>query len=499
MLVKKVHRSLQRYGMVRSGERMLVAISGGPDSVALTYALAELAGIERFEILLVHLNHQLRDDGDADEAFCKELAERLALPFASHRVDVAREAKTNGHSLEEQGRISRYRFFGETAKRWDCAGIAVGHTRSDQAETFMLRLLRGSGTTGLAAIRPVSSLLASFTPPHEASLVDETRQASHVRLLRPMLEVRRSEVLAFLAAKSIAYRLDATNLDTSIPRNRIRHQTLPFLAQHHNPNVTETLARTAELLQDDEDWMEREAERALRSLIGDGSGPGARISLPVEALERVHPALRRRVVRGAIRSSRGELRAMTARHIEDVLKLIAPGKSGRRLSLPGLDCGRSFDTIWFESAAPRHSETKGYNGYEYALTVPGELQIPEAGGAIRATAANATFLPPAAGKTVKVALGEVSGPLDLLETLCVRSPLPGDRFRPLGSKGSKSVARYLMERRVDRERRRFIPLVVRGDGCCGQEVLWVVGHGVSEVCRVNRGAARVLQLSWSTV
>ena len=487
MLVKKVYRSLQRFGMIRSGESVLVAVSGGPDSVALTHALVELAATGEFELRLAHLNHQLREDGDDDEAFCAELAERLDLPFSSHRIDVAGEAQRNGYSLEEQARISRYRFLSETAERWQCARIAVGHTRDDQAETFLLRLLRGSGTTGLAAIRPVTSMPTSFSPSSKADLV------------RPMLDVTRSEVLAFLDAKEIAYRLDRTNLDPSIPRNRVRHQTLPFLARHHNPNVTDTLARTAELLQDDEDWMEQEARRTLASLIEDSGPRGNRMRLSVKALERLHPALRRRVVRGAVRSVRGELRAVTSRHIEDVLGLISSGRSGRRLCLPGLDCGRSFDAIWFKPAAPRHPAAKGYNSYEYALTVPGKLQIPEAGGAIRAVEANAASLPPAAGETVKIALGEVNGSLDLLETLSVRSPLPGDRFRPLGAPGSKSVARYLMERRVDRDRRRLIPLVVRGDRRSDQEILWVVGHGVSEASRVNRGARRVLQLSWSTV
>ena len=186
MLVKKVCRSLKRFGMIGSGERVLVALSGGPDSVALTHALVELAATEVFELRFAHLNHQLREDGDADEAFCAELAARLDLPFSSHRIDVAAEAQRNGYSLEEQARISRYRFLSETAERWQCAGIAVGHTRDDQAETFLLRLLRGSGTTGLAAIRPVTSMPTSFSPSSKAGV------ARLARLLRPMLEVTRS-------------------------------------------------------------------------------------------------------------------------------------------------------------------------------------------------------------------------------------------------------------------------------------------------------------------
>jgi tRNA(Ile)-lysidine synthase len=477
MLIEKVARSIRRFGMIRSEDRVLIAISGGPDSVALTHALVELAGTQKFELRLGHLNHQLREEADSDEAFCAGVADQLALPFASHRIDVARESRRNGYSIEEQARVSRYRFLRQTAERWGCKRVAVGHTQDDQAETFLLRLLRGSGVTGLAAIRPVVPM--GLPAP-------ETTQ-----LIRPMLEVTHSEVLGFLNSRGLAYRQDRTNLDRSIPRNSIRHEVLPFLARHYNPNLRDTLARTADLLRQDEEWMEQEATGALAEMT---RSEGDRLWLSAPGLDRLHPALRRRVVRGAISRVRGDLRAVTSRHIEDVLALTNPNRSGRRLCLPGLDCGRSFDAIWFQATNPARREARGYNGYEYALTVPGELAIPEAGGALRAVEAKPTSLPAAAGATVKVALGEGDGPLSPLRMLRVRSPRPGDRFRPLGAPGSKTVSRYLMERRVDRNRRGLVPLVIGSD----RKILWVVGHGVSEASRVTPGAGRVLELSWLT-
>jgi len=467
--------------MIRPGERVLLAVSGGPDSVALSHSLVELAREHRFDLHLAHLNHGLREGADCDEAFCAELADRLELPFACSRVDVAREARRNRLSIEEQARNSRYRFLEESAEQWGCRRIAAAHTQNDQAETFLLRLLRGSGATGLAAMRPIVPL-------------------GNASLIRPLLEVTRPEVLAFLESRTLAYRLDPTNQDRTIPRNRIRHETLPLLARL-NPNLIATLARTTHLLREDEEWMEEETARVLEGMTSFDQG---RLWLPVNGLDSLHLALRRRVIRGAIAWARGDLRAVTSRHVQDVLGLTAAGRSGRRLCLPGLQCGRSFDRIWFQENPLSHrppsasrlsghapqptakDERRSYNGFEYAVTVPGELVIPEAGGSIRVEEAEPSSLPGAAGHTVKVALGE--GDISLR----VRSPMPGDRFRPLGAPGSKSVSRYLMERRVDRDRRRVVPLVVRSD----EEILWVAGHGISEASRVTADAQRVLRLSW---
>jgi tRNA(Ile)-lysidine synthase len=499
MFILKVAGTIRRYQMIGAGDRVLVAISGGPDSVALTYILSELqqqASMPSFDLVLAHLNHQLRaDEADEDEAFCARLAEKLEYDFVSEKVDVQGLRARSRRSLEEAGRVARQQFLEGTARRLACTRIALGHTQNDQAETVLLRMLRGAGTTGLGAIHPVV----------------------HGLFIRPLLEVKRTELLDYLAKKGLPYRLDSTNQDCALTRNRVRHKALPFLEKHFNPALVETLARNADLLRDDEDWMEQEALRALAEMVPHIEMGVERneLTLPVGALTRLHPALVRRAVRCAVNHLRGNLRGWTAKHVNDVLSLAAPGKSGRSLVLPGIHSGRSLDTIWLRSTHPNQpkgtvNETApffrnrrsfigdegglpaqdGYNGYEYdyVLPVPGCLEIPEAGGVIQAEESRNKSLPAARGTRVVVALPETT---ERDTGLRVRNPRPGDRFRPLGAPGTKSLSRYLMEHRVERARRGHIPLVVRGN-----EVLWVVGHGISELSRVNSGTHRKLQLSW---
>jgi tRNA(Ile)-lysidine synthase len=316
--------------------------------------------------------------------------------------------------------------------------------------------------------------------------------------IRPLLEVQREDVLDFLHTRNLAYRLDGSNDDRTIPRNRIRHETLPSLAKHFNPSVVETLAGTADLLRDEEHWMDQEATRAWRELSRETRSDDC--SLPIAKLGDLHPALMRRVVRAAVKTVKGDLRGWSRRHVEDVLELMSPGKSGRRLTLPGINIGRSFDELWLR-AAPPPSESSGggsarrpgedfsqdsYNKYEYELTVPGRVEIPEAGGVISAEESHQATLPHAKGTTVVVGLSTMED-----GRLKVRNPRPGDRFRPLGAPGTKSMLRYLMEQRVATNRRRNVPLVMNDN-----DVLWVVGHGVSELSRVGSGAQRMLRLSW---
>jgi len=217
--------------------------------------------------------------------------------------------------------------------------------------------------------------------------------------------------------------------------------------------------------------------------------------VPVESLAGLNPAHARRVLRCALRAARGNLRAITARHLEDAMSLLLPGKSGKGIVLPGAVVNRIFDRLSIRpsSSSRFHSEFEpqdGYNGYEYELPVPGSVEIPEVGGAILAEERWEPTLPAARGNTVVVAFnkwvrGERSG-------LSVRNPRRSDRFRPLGAPGSKSLNRYLMDRRVGKENRRTIPLVVQGE----REVLWVVGHAISEQSRVHPAVHRTLQLSW---
>ncbi|HXV60838.1 MAG TPA: tRNA lysidine(34) synthetase TilS [Vicinamibacteria bacterium] len=466
MLVRRVSATIERYEMVSPGERVLVGVSGGADSVALAQVMAELG----HPLAVAHLNHGLRSDADQDEIFASALAQRLGVPFVSDRLDLLLEARKNRRSIEDEGHQARYRFFKRSAARLRCTRIAVGHTMDDQAETFLLRLLRGSGTRGLAAAYPKVDGL----------------------IIRPLLEARRSDVEEFLHDRGLTYRQDSSNQDLRFARNRVRHMLLPELRRHFNPRVVEALAGAAALLQDDEGWMERLTADALGELARE-TDDGALV-LDVSPLAHHSDAMKRRIVRQALSRVRGHLRNVGRAHVDQVLSLLADGKSGRELHLPGVLVRRSFDRLIMTcepGRIERNRSKHGYNGFEYRLPIPAKLLIRERGGTLtaawrRSGATEEITEPKASGDSVVLALaGE-------FPELMVRSARRGDRFRPLGASGSKPLTRYLMERKVPSEKRWAVPLVARARG---GEILWVVGHGVSESSRLRSGV-RQLELGW---
>jgi tRNA(Ile)-lysidine synthase len=475
MLSSKVIRTLERYRMVVPGDSVLVALSGGADSVALTGVLFELRHRLGLSLFLAHLNHGLRVEADDDEAFCRSLSERLSLPFASEKVDVAASARRSRRSIEDEGRRIRYRFLESQAERFGANRIAVGHTLDDQAETFLLRLLRGSGGRGLSAIHPVKD----------------------GRIIRPLIEARRASIEAYLQEQGLPFREDSSNADPRFSRNRIRHEELPRLSAAYNPRLAESLARTASLLREEEAWMEAETEAAFAAI---ASCRQDEVELARQRLAELPLALQRRLVRAAIERVRG-LEGVSHQHVEDVVTL-ARGQSGRELHLPGLFVELSFDRLRFRNRArelARKADERSYNGFEYRLSIPARVRIPECSGTLSARIETRRKtdepLHPSQGNAVILGFDGV------IPELSVRSPRRGDRFHPLGAPGSKSLSRYLMERKISRDARAMVPLVVRPASAIeesGEEILWVVGHGISEATRVSGSRSSAsLALCWN--
>src|SRR5918993_4135879 len=246
-LTDSVLRTIRRHGMLPAGGRVAVALSGGPDSVALLHLLRALES--RGELVLAgaaHFNHQLRAAAsDADEAFCRQITAQLGVTLEVGSGDVRAFAREGKRSIEDAARRMRYEFLSAAAHRLGADAVAIGHSRDDQAETFLLRLLRGSGTRGLGSIRPRAGII-----------------------IRPLLDNTRAELRQFAADEGLTFRQDATNADVTIPRNRIRHELLPYLERSFSPRIVEVLAREAELAQDDEEKLESEAiEKAASGVL----------------------------------------------------------------------------------------------------------------------------------------------------------------------------------------------------------------------------------------
>ena len=463
-LLDRVRRSIEHHGLCLSGCRILAALSGGADSVAMLLLLRELETTGALTIAgAAHLNHQLRGaDADEDEHFCAALCQRLRVPFIADRVDVAALAKRESRSIEDAARRARYAFFERAADACRAELIAVGHTKDDQAETFLLRLVRGAGARGLAAIHPRAG-----------------------RVIRPLLDIERATLREYLAACGQPFREDASNADTAIPRNRVRHEVLPLLGSRFSPAITDVLAREARLARQDEEFLQEQAIKLADEIVLSDEA----VSIDAAGLAAAPRALSSRLVLRMLQAFAGA-KPITFDHVERVLGLADPSVRGSTgsISLPGQTVVRMGDRIVLRPARHGGDAQPAGNGYVVSLSIPGEVQLGQhgiaVGAEVLAAAAARQRKWTGRGGEVGVAAGELVLPLT------VRSRRPGDRFRPLGAPGVRKLQDFFVDRKVPRPERDTVPLVVDGR----DRIVWVVGQSVAEEFRVTDPAQGVILL-----
>jgi tRNA(Ile)-lysidine synthase len=463
-LSERVLRTVRGSALIARGGRVVVALSGGADSVALVYLLRELQDAGELTVAgLAHFNHQLRGaEADADEVFCRALAAELGLPIEVGRGDVRSKAGAERRSIEDAARALRYAFLEEAADRLGADRIAVAHSRDDQAETFLLRLIRGSGPRGLAGILPRAG-----------------------RVVRPVIDIAREDLRAYAAERRLPFREDATNADLEIPRNRVRHELIPYLEREFSPGIVAVLAREASIAREDENHLHQEAIDLATSVVLGNSGVAGTTEIDAGALTSLHQALASRVARlGLEVAARG--RFVGFDHVERFLQFAREGRAGGALSLPGQQAVHRGSRIVL---GPAPSRDRRVNVFRFPLSIPGEVTLDSQGWVISAESlgpgewARASW--PARGGAVAVA----SGPLGL--PLAIRSRRPGDRFKPLGLGGhGKKLQDFLVDRKIPRETRDFLPLVVDRD----DRIVWVVGESVAEDFRVTEPLLGVILL-----
>lgn len=459
-LADRVLAVLGRDSLAPPGARIAVALSGGADSVALTLLLGDVAAAGGCVLSgVAHLNHQLREDAAADQQFCRDLARRLALPIEVESADVRDRAARERISIEAAGHRERYAFFlrAQEALGADC--IATAHTREDQAETVLMRLLRGAGPGGLAGIHP--------------------RAGS---VIRPLLDISRGELRTFLAARGQPFREDATNRDCGVTRNRVRHELIPFLVRRFSATAVETVARAADIARHDAAWLDAAAARAepaVCALAEDG------IAIDREALARQPVALARRMIRQAL--ERVADRACTFARIERVRMLADPAAAGPvSVDLAGCCVRRFPDRIVLLPRRPRKRTPVSPN-FAYHLPIPGEVAVPEAGVALSVERVPADAPLPALtarGNRVYVDGAQLTNPL------VVRNWQPGDALRPLGLRGRKKLQDLFVDRKVLRAARMRIPLVTD----IQHGIVWIVGHAIGDAFRAHAGVEGMLIL-----
>jgi tRNA(Ile)-lysidine synthase len=306
-LLQAVRRTIQRHSLLPAGSRVLIGLSGGSDSVALTFLLRTLAEHGGFSVAgLAHLNHQLRPTAGRDEVFCRELAVRAGLPIVVAAADVKTYAESNRLSVEDAARRLRYEFLERAAADTGATQVAVGHTEDDQAETFLLKLMRGAGMTGLGAVYPRRGMV-----------------------IRPLLDVTRADLRAYLEARGEAWVEDETNTDLENPRNRVRHVVLPELDRTAGGNTRRALARAAGLIREDTAWLDAQAAarfEALATEVTDG------LEIDGAALAVEPMPFQRRVVLAALRRMAGG-REVGLDHVDAVMTVLGQKTGG--VDLPG--------------------------------------------------------------------------------------------------------------------------------------------------------------------
>jgi tRNA(Ile)-lysidine synthase len=461
----KVKTFLRRHRMISEGDRLLIAVSGGPDSVALLRVLFDFRNELRLCLEVAHFEHGIRgEEARQDGEFVRDLTTRMGLPFHFKTLDVpgmrAEAAKGN---LEALARRERYRFFSAVAGAQGLSKVALGHTSDDQAETVLMWLLRGCGTKGLSGMAPVQRLKADDGLP--ADLV----------VVRPLLGVSKSDVIEYLKSKDLGYRIDRTNEDESFLRNWIRLRLIPQLKERIDARLPSRLSRQAELIRSEQLLLDRLAGEALDKI----RQPAG---LDRQGFLEREEAMQRLMLRRWIAESRGHLRGVDFEHIEDLLRLIQMEKPQSQFSLPGgWKLVREYESLRLER---RSSNVRPCYRYDFEPGV--DLKVPEAGMVIR----SAWVDPPLLAWPETLTEAVFDAVLFSQKPVVVRNFRRGDVFRPLGMAGQKKVKQLFIDKKVPLSVRATLPLL-----SVGREILWVPGYGRSETGKVGPQTKEILRFA----
>jgi tRNA(Ile)-lysidine synthase len=455
----KVRRTIEEYRMVSPGERVLVAVSGGVDSIVLLHLLHELREELGISLAVAHLDHRIRAESSADAEFVAREAGRLGLPLILEARDVPAYAKERGLSLEEAAREVRYQFLEEAAAKVRAAKIALGHHRDDLVETLLLNLIRGAGLAGLRGMAPVRG---SF--------------------IRPLIDCSRAEIEAFAQERGLRYCQDRTNLEQRFLRNRVRMELLPLL-EGYRPGVAARLAQTARILGEASAYLEGLAGERLGKMVLTEGEEGLVLDRRMFLAE--EPLLQSFILREAVRRLRGSLRDLEFEHLRKMRELSAqPETEGQaELHLPGgLTFFRRGGRLILSKARPGVPKPEAY-AYEFPLRL-GENLFNELGWQFTLEEVE----PP-----LEFDLDPLKAVIDrarIVEPLFIRNWRPGDRFRPLGMRGMKKLQDLFVDEKVPQEERARVPLV-----CDRRGIIWVVGLRLSEDYKVTEETKRALRIT----
>ncbi len=462
-MLEKVRKTVRNYQLLVKGDKVVAAVSGGPDSVCLLKVLTLLADEYRLELLIAHLNHGMRgEESDRDEAFVRSLGKDLDLRVETGKVDIPGLLKGGGISPEDLCRIERYRFLSEVCRQHQFTKVALGHHRNDRVETVLMNFLRGSGAEGLKGFSP-------------------SRGGIYVR---PLFDLSRAEILDFLRSAGLRYAIDSTNNSEDYLRNRLRRHLIPWIEKHYNPGFSENLISMSEILASENAYMKEAAENVLRRW---GIETNKReIRIGIEDLLSCHPALQKRIAMILLLKLTPSEKGIGYRHITSVLDLAGGSNPSGSLDLPfNIHVRRDYGSLVFTKTDLRgRSRAVPEGGFFYSVQIPGVLELTNLGTRLRfeLTIANGSEKKPVDLRQVFMDYDKISFPL------AVRNMEPGDRIRPFGMTGRKKLSDLFIDLKIPRFNRSRLPILVDRE-----EVLWIPGIGLSEKVRTTPKTRKILK------
>jgi tRNA(Ile)-lysidine synthase len=464
-LEQKVIGFIREYNLFSGGDKLVVAVSGGADSVCLLHILAQRRGELDLELHVAHLNHQLRGaESDADTSYVSALAHKLGVPATIERRDVAAYRDQKGGSLEEAAREVRYSFLAEVAREINAAKVVVGHTCDDHIETVLMHLLRGSGTAGLCGLQP-------------HSVLQYGENGGQLEVVRPLLEITRQETLGYCRRHNLSPRSDSSNASLSFLRNRVRLELLPVL-RSYNPGIDKSLLRLADIAGDDISFIEERASLLWKNLARE---KGDAIYLDINKIVALPHAIQRQLFRRAVKQLRGNLKDIEADHIEAMMDFLSK-PAGKRLCLPdGLILSTEYGRLVLAPAQTSTCPLPALRGAS-GINIPGETDL--TGWRVTADIRQKMFADDN-GLVASFDLAKVG------KKLTVRRRRPGDRFQPLGMSHTKKLQDFMVDSRIPGSWRDRVPLV-----CSPEQILWVVGWRIDDRAKVTENTKQVLCLKF---
>lgn len=459
MIINKVKDTINKHRLIEKGDKIVLGLSGGPDSVCLLHILKQLEQELDITIFAAHLNHQIRGlEAQRDAMYISNLCDKLGVKFFVKSIDVPQYCKENGLSLEEGARKLRYDMFDEIKNSIRANKIVVAHNLNDQSETILMRLMRGTGLQGLKGIEYKRDVI-----------------------IRPLLDIERKDIENYCEVNELNPKIDSTNLESVYTRNRIRLELIPYMKKYFNPNIIESLVRMSHIIKDDNDFIENEAIVQYNQIANKDEDS---VYINIEKIKKLHISIKNRILRKAISEILGDVNFIEQKHIEDIISLENEDKIDKHINLPrGIIIYRIVNQLIITNKEIKEEEIE----FSYKVPTNGFIKIKELNMLVESKIINIDRL-----KSMRIEKDSKAFDFEKVKGgIIVRNRMPGDKIKISGMGGNKKIKDLFIDLKIPKANRCRIPIISDEQG-----ILCVGDYRVSDDYKIDSNTKEVLKITF---